>query len=130
MARDFGGGGFAICNPFGTSTVHDTGIFVTVVLKEPESVARPPVVFVAVKNHGVVVADAKARDESGEGFVVYKVADVVALQVGVPVHFDRAWNVGLLVQQEVFVDFDQFEVGIGVMLEYPIGADQNFGMNV
>ena len=60
--------------------------------------------------------------------------DVVAvqliLQVGVPVDPHGAGDVSLLIEQNVFVRFDDADVRIVFVLVDPSGADQDFGMGV
>ena len=52
------------------------------------------------------------------------------LQVGVPVDLHRAGDVTLLIEQNVFVRFDDADIRILPMLVDPGGADQNFGMGI
>ena len=83
--------------PLLASAVHDLGVGVAEKLEDPEGVGGPPVVLVAVEDHGGVVADAPLGEQLLEALPVDIIADHAVLQVGVPVELDGSGYMALLI---------------------------------
>src|SRR5262249_9476344 len=66
--------GTSFIDPLLPPTVHDAAVLVSIHLEDPQSVAGPPVVAVPVEHDGMVVADALAAHEFGEGVLINVVA--------------------------------------------------------
>ena len=81
-------------------------------LERPEGVASPPVRLVAVEDDGRVVADPRLRAHRREFLGVDVVANQLVLQVALPVDHDRAGDVALAVEQEIFVALDDADLGV------------------
>src|SRR5262249_51713406 len=100
-------------------------------LKEPEAVSGVPVVLIPVEDDDRVVGDAVATQQGLEVRLVHEVAANGVLHVDVPVELDGVANVAhALVQQRVFVGFNETHLGVVEMVRNPLGVNQNLRMNV
>src|SRR5207237_936230 len=80
----------ALLDPLGPPAVHDPDVLVVVQLEEPVGVGGPPVVAVAVDDHGRVGGDPQAGGERGEGLRPDEVARDLVVAVGLPVELQGA----------------------------------------
>src|SRR5262249_5178454 len=120
----------AFVDPLLPPAVHDAAISMPIELKDPESIAGPPVVAVTVKDHGVIVADPFATHERGEGAFVDVVADDLMLQLAVPVDLDSTGDVADVMQQDILIRLDDTDSWVVEMLRDPFSAHQDFGVSV
>jgi hypothetical protein len=120
----------ALGDPFFASAIHDLDLGVPVEAESPEGVAGPPVGFVAVEDHGGVVRDAMVFAESGEFFRGDVIADQLVLEIRAPVDVDSSLDVAHVVEEDVFVAFDESEARVGEVLGDPFGGDEHFGVGV
>ena len=96
--------------------------------EDPEGIRGPPVVLVAVDDHCRVATDALGTDELREGGSVDIVALDRVVEVGVPVDLHGALDVARLVQQHVFVGFDNDEAGGAEVRLEPVPGDESLGV--
>ena len=89
-----------------TLTISDRGVGMTEELEDPERICCPPVIFIAVEDDGGLVADTVAGHEVGETLAIQVIAAEFVVQVADPIDLDRAGNVALIVEENVFVGFD------------------------
>jgi hypothetical protein len=98
--------------------------------EHPERVRRPPVVLVAVDHDRRVAGDALGSEERGELLAVQVVAHDRVVELGVPVDLHGAGDVAGLVEEDVFVGFDDDETGLPEVFGEPVGGDETLGMGV
>ena len=92
-----------------------------VILEEPERIGRIPVVAIAVEDNGGVVADTDAGNEAFELAFVDEIATHLILEFGVPIEFDCPGNVADFVEKNVFVGFNDTDLGVGKVIGNPVG---------
>ena len=120
----------AFGDPLRATAVDELRVLVPVVLQQPEEPRGEPVVVVAVDDDGRVLRDAALGEELLELLLVEEIAHRLLLQIGLPVHADRARRVTLVVGRRVDVDLEDAHVRILRMLREPVGLDESFGMRV
>jgi hypothetical protein len=76
--------------PLGAPAIHDLGVGVVEELEYPESIARPPVVLVAVENDRRVGGHADARHQRREAIAADVVAAHRIVEIARPVDLYRA----------------------------------------
>jgi hypothetical protein len=116
--------------PLEAAAVHHLCVGVAEELEDPEGVAGPPVVLVAVEDDGGFRGDADAAHELFEAGAVEVVAAEGVVEVSGPVDLDGAGDVAGGVEEGVFVRFDDADGGVVEVLGDPFGGDQDFGMGV
>ena len=98
--------------------------------EDPQCVGGPPVGFVAVEDDGVVLADTQAAHQAGEVLSVDEVADVGVEEVFVPVEAERAGDVADVVEEAVFVAFEDAEPWVVEVFSEPFGGDEALWVRV
>ena len=85
VLRDFGSSGALFGDPFGAAAIHQTNVFVAVILEEPEGVGGEPVVVVAIEDDGSIRRDARFGEQAVEFILGEDVAVDLILQLRFPV---------------------------------------------
>jgi hypothetical protein len=93
---------------------------VVVQLEDPVGVGGPPVVAVAVDDHGRVRGDPEPAGQLGEGLRADEVARDRVVEVGLPVELLRAGHVADVVQQDVLVRLEDANVRVLSVLGDPL----------
>ena len=110
---------------FDASAVHDLGVGVAEELKHPERIGCPPVVAIAVEDHGRLVGHAEPSRERLECLPAEVVATDLVVQVACPVDFCCARNVTRRVEQRILIRLDDPDVGVFEMGCDPVGRNQD-----
>ncbi len=116
--------------PLPAAAVHDPSVLVAEELEDPERIAGPPVVLVAVEDDGRVVRDPPLREELRERVLVQVVADERVLQVCVPVELHRSGDVPGLVQEHVLVRLHDPDLGVVEVFGDPRRRDEHLRVGV
>ncbi len=125
VLRHFGGQLTALVDPLFAAAIHDLGIGMAKELKNPERIRCPPVVLVTIEHNGGIVADALLAHQRFEPLFVQVIAHQRIVKVAHPVDLNCARNMAQVVQQNIFVAFDQPNVRIVEMLGHPVGLDEH-----
>src|SRR5439155_17419561 len=110
-------------DPLLPPTVHNAAVLMTVHLEDPERIASPPVIPVTVEHDHMIVANALATHEFGEGLFIDIVAHHLVLQFVMPVHFHGTRDMSNVIQKHVFVRLHDAYGGIVGVLGDPVGTD-------
>ena len=114
----------ALGDPEVAAAVEQAHVFVAEEREDPEGVGRPPVVLVAVDDHGRVAGDALRPEQGGELLAVQVIAHDGVVELGVPVDLHGPGDVPGLVEEHVFIGFDDHEPGLPEVLGEPVGGDE------
>src|SRR5204863_3864945 len=116
--------------PLDAPAVEQFGVGESEQLEHPESVCRPPVVLVAVKEDGRILVDPLLAEKFFELLRRHVVAQHRIVEVEMPVHLLCAGDVPGVVEENILVAFDDSDVRIVEMLGEPFRAYENLRMHV
>ncbi len=110
--------------------VENAGVAVPIILKQPESVGRKPVVAIAVKDDGLAGLDSEFTQDVFKAIFGHPVPDDGILEILLPVQPDSAGNVSLIVECRIFVRFHDADLPVVEVCVQPVWFDQHFRMRV
>ena len=119
-----------LVHPTGAPAVDDLEVFHSEQAEHPEAVGRPPVVLVPIEHDGVVPVHPLPTDQRLELIAIQIVAGHLVIEVLDPIELLRPRDVPGVVEEHVFVRFEQLDLGVAQMVFHPGRGHEYFRVDV
>src|ERR1700676_5310332 len=117
-------------HPLVPATIHNPQIPMPEKSEYPEGVASPPVRFVAIKDARGVGSNSNPAGQRSKSLWINVVAHGVVIQIALPVHMDGSWKMPSVIQQHIFIAFNDSNLRVVQVFSNPLRANQGFGVSV